>query len=216
MKKAALLLSICLILVFFTLTPVWRYIYKAFEVKGLQGNYSQLQFESLRGVYEISIDDEVKGEVSDKQKKEFPQIKPGMRKIKIVRKSDVPDFFYTMERTFEFIPSSQLEISWDAGPTLESSSGSIKYFTQIVKPTGSEVFIRTFPNNATVEFDSKKSNENVYEVFDTATHYVRVSNGDGFEDYFTKINLTNEGTNKVLTNLKLVIEVYLYKEPFDL
>jgi hypothetical protein len=215
MKKAALFLGICAILVLLAFTPFWGYIYQFFQAKGLQGNYSQLHFQSSKGDYQVFIDNELKGEVADKQKKDIPQVKPGSRTIKIVRKSELSDFFYVLEKTIEFIPSSQVEIEWEAGPTLESSTGTIKYFNEIIKPDGAEVYIRPFPNNAIVQFDSKTTEGNTFDVFDTKNHTIKVSMDEDSESITSKINVTDESTNKVLKNLKLVIEVYLYKMPFE-
>jgi hypothetical protein len=214
MKKAALFICIVVVLGLVSFLPVWNWIYGVFEDRGRQGNVSQLSVKSLRGDYEVYIDGESIGKVLDKQQNEFPKIKPGRHTIKLVRQAQNPDFYYVLERPVDFLPSSQVEITWEAGPTLESSTGTVKYFTSIVKPEGAEVYILTFPQSAAVEFDNRRSEANTFEILDTNNHTLKVSNGSGFTTQTMDINLTDEGSKKVLTNLKLVIEVYLYKQPF--
>lgn len=214
MKKAALVFGIIAIVLGFTFTPIGTYFYKFLRVQGKQGNYSQFNFKSIRGTYEIFIDNTLKETVEEGKSKEIILIEPGIRQVKVVRKSEIKDFFHQFERNISFLPNAAVEMEWDAGPTLESSSGVLKYFTKIVKQNGSEVFVSTFPDNAKVEFDSRRNNNNVFEVLDTATHTIRVSGNEGFDSKFVELNLTNESTKRVLTNLKLIIEVFLYKQPF--
>lgn len=173
-----------------------------------------MSFKSIDGQYDIFIDGEKKGVVEAGAQEDFVQISPGKHVIKVVRQTSSPDFYYTLERNIEFLPSAQVEITWEAGPTLESSAGIIKYFTEISKHNGANVYIQTFPQNATVEFDSRKSEGNTFEIFDTATHTIKITNGDGFDTQSLSVNLTDVSTQKVLSNLQLVIEVYLYKQPF--
>jgi hypothetical protein len=214
MKKAALFIVIVVVLGLVSFLPVWSWIYSGFEDRGRQGNFSQLSVTSVNGDYTVYVDNELVGKVADKKQNDFSKISPGRHTVKLVRDSGVQGFFYALERPLEFLPSSQVDISWEAGPTLESSAGTVKYFTSIVKPDGAEVYVLTFPQSATVEFDSKKSEANVFEIQDTKTHTIKVSNGSGFAAQTVDINLTDDGSKKLLTNLKLVVEVYLYKQPF--
>lgn len=214
MKKAALFVGIVLVLGLISFLPVWNWVYGIFEDRGRQGNFSQLNVKSIRGDYDVYVDGDLVGKVNDKEENNFTKIKPGRHVVKLIRKSEVQDFFYTLERPVEFLPSTQVDINWESGPTLESSSGTVKYFSQIIKPTGSEVYLLTFPQSADLEFDSKKSDQNVFEILDSKQHTIKVSNGNGFETQRINVNLSDESTKKVLINLKLVIEVYLYKQPF--
>ncbi len=214
MRRAALFVVILILLVAGAFFPGWNWVYGVLTPKGRPGNFSQLNFKSTNGAYDIYIDGEKKASAKDKEEQIVPQIKPGFHSVKLVRSSRTPGFFYTLERSIEFIPAAQVEIKWEAGPTLESSSGTVKYFSQINKSGGSDVYILPFPKNATVEFDSRRGDANVFEVLDTATHTIKVSNGSGFETQTVQVNLIDETTNHVLTNLKLVVEVYLYKQPF--
>jgi hypothetical protein len=214
MKKAALFLAMVVLLGLVAFLPAWNWFYSAFEDRGRQGNFSQLSFTSTTGEYEIYIDGQSQGTVSNKEQKDFAKIKPGSHVVKITRKSDIADFYYVLERPIEFLPSSLVEIVWEAGPTLESSSGTVKYFTQAVKPNGSEVYVLTIPQSATVEFDSRKSDSNVFEILDTKTHTLKIENGTGFESQTIQVNMNDEATKSVLSDLRLVIEVYLYKQPF--
>lgn len=212
MKKTAFFTGIFVVLAATSFLPFWNDVYSFFNTRSRKGEFSQLNFRSLDGEYTVYIDNEDKGKVKDKEQRDFTQIKPGLRSIKLIRTSSIKDFFYTLERSIYFLPSSQVEISWEAGPTLESSTGVIKYFTEIAKQ-GSEVYIQAFPKNANVEFDSRKTEGNIFEVFDTNTHTVKVANGEGFDPQSFQVNLTDESTKKNLTGLRLVIEVYLYKRP---
>lgn len=214
MKKVAFFVGFTLVLLALAFLPVWDKIYSAFEPKGRQGGTSELSFQSIAGNYSVFLDNKLLGEVEDGKSKDFVKVEPGRHLVKIVRKSDVTNFYHVLERNLDFLPATSVEIAWEAGPTLESSSGTIKYFTQIVNPKGAELYILTFPNDSEVEFDSRKSEGNLFEINDTATHSVKVSNGEGFESKETSVNLTDENTKKILTDLRLVLEVYLYKQPF--
>jgi hypothetical protein len=214
MKKAALIILTFIVLLGISFLPFWSKIYKIFNRKVSQTNFSQLSVRSLSGDYEIYVDDKKVGDVKDKEQKSFVQIESGVRKVRLVRPSPVKDFFYTLERNIEFLQSSQVEIEWESGPTLESSSGTIKYFSKIVKSDGAQVYVLPFPNNSEVFFDNRQSVGNAFDVFDTASHTIRISNGEGFEPKIMEINLTDQNTKKVLKDIKLVVEVYIYKVPF--
>lgn len=214
MKKAALFILLVVVLGLLSFLPIWNWIYGIFEDKGREGNISQLSVKSLRGEYNIYLDGSLLGKIDNQQQNEFVRITPGRHTVRLERISDVVDFYYVLERPVDFLPSTQVEIEWEAGPTLESSSGTIKYFTEIIKPEGAEVYVLTFPQSATVEFDSKKTDAHTFEVLDTNTHTLKVSNGSGFASQSIDVNMKDDSSTKVLTNLKLVIEVYLYKQPF--
>jgi hypothetical protein len=214
MKKTALFLTTYVFLTLLAVSPIWDRVYKSYSTQKYTGTYSQLLVKSLRGDYEIYVDNVLKGEVKSKESKELAQIQPGDRLLKLVRKSDINGFFYTLEKIINFMPSSQVEVEWESGPNLESSSGVIKYFKEIIKPDGVQVYILPFPVNASILLDEKKVSGNTFDIYDTLDHSVKISNGDGFENKIISFNLSNQMTMKTLTNLRLNIEVYLYKQPF--
>jgi hypothetical protein len=215
MKKAALVFVICIVLIALAFLPVWDWIYSLLRTPNRDGSFSQLHFKSLAGDYDIYIDGEKLGTVKSGEIGDFTKIALGNRNVKIIRSSSNPDFYYILERNLVFIASAQVEIEWEAGPTLESSSGVVKYFTEVSKPEGAELYVLPFPNNATVEFDMKRSENNSFEILDVNPHSIKVSLDKGFESQTLSVNMTDTNNQKVLRNLKLVIEVYLYKVPIE-
>ncbi|MFW5720646.1 MAG: hypothetical protein ACOCXT_06500 [Candidatus Dojkabacteria bacterium] len=214
MKKYIFSVLVIVVLTAFAFTPAWENIYGYFGRQERTGSTSLLSVESLAGEYRVFIDGEERGEVADKGRTEIVKITPGKREVRLERNYPDQDFFYTLTRQVEFLPSSEVQIVWEAGPTLESSNGNIKYFTRIHKPRGAEIYIIPFPQTAKVEFDSRHSEKNLFEIFDTNLHTIRITNGEGFEPQSVQVNLQDGQNGKLLTNLKLVVEVYLYKYPF--
>lgn len=214
MRKIAIFIFLAAILSLLSFTSYGDSVYQFLGNRYGNSNYSQLKFTSLKGEYKIFLNEKQLGVIKDGETNDFLKIRPGLNEVKIERVSEPKDFYFTLVRQLKFIPAAEVEIIWEAGPTLESSSGTIKYFTQIAKNDGAEVYVSPFPNNAEVEFDGRKSEANTFSVGDTRDHTISVSYGEGFEQQNIKVNLTNEFTKKVLTNLRLVVEATLYKEPF--
>lgn len=213
MKRVIFYIVVVIVAVAIGLSPAGKWFYSYFGGESRSG-VSQLSVKSARGDYTVFIDGNSVGKVEDGKTQLFAKINPGNRDVKLVRDTDVTGFYFDFSRKIEFTPSSQVEIEWDAGPTLESSSGTVKYFTEIEKPEGSEVLVEAFPADAKILLDGKESENDVFEILDGTIHTLRVSNGEGYESKDIDIAIRDEQTNKVLTNLRLIVEVYLYKQPF--
>lgn len=212
--KKVLFLILAVVLVFVLSLPFfWQQIYNLFPNEG-NGDTSQLLFKSADGSYTIYIENREVGKVKSKEEKLFPKLESGRKELKIVRDTEFADSYFTLTRTIDFMPATQIEIEWNSGPTLESSEGTIKYFSKINKPSGAEVLIEPFPTDSKVEFNSISEPGNKLSVTSSDTYKVKVSNRDGFSTKEFDLRLVDDITNSVPKNIRLVVEVYLYKKPF--
>lgn len=212
MKNIFIVITAIVIFVILSSPSFWNWIYQngRIEKKG----FSQLKFSSIAGDYEIFIDDKLLGDVRDKEEKLFVRIEQGERVLKIVRKSDIKNFYYTLIRQINFMPSAQVELKWEAGPTLESSNGILKYFVNVVNPNGAELLIEPFPADSIIKINTEKIDKKLIEVRDTNQMIINVSHGEKFIPQEFVILLRDENTNTVPKNVRLIVEVYLYKKPF--
>lgn len=175
---------------------------------------SQLSFRSNGGDYDIILDGEKIDEVLDNSEKLITGIPSGVHELTISRKSDIEKYYYEHKRNIDFLPSAEVKIEWESGPTLESSSGIIRYYTNIIKDDGAQVYILPFPIDSKVEFNGAVAEDNVFDVNDTNNYQIGISNGQGFDKRELQVNLSDGDSGQVLTNLRLLVEVYLYKQPF--
>lgn len=217
MRKLFSALLIVIVLISIAFLGFWNNLYSRFDdIPDNNSQNSSLLVRSIAGVYDVYFDGKKIGEVNEGEEKEFYKLNSGNRSVKLVRKTDATEFFFVLERTLFFRPASKVVIEWEAGPSLESSEGVIRYFTDVYSPDGAIVAVQPFPSIANVTFDGRSEADNVFEVRDVANHIIKVSNGDGFKIQ-NNITLTLEdpsNEDSVLKNVKLVIEVYLYKYPF--
>lgn len=214
-KNLLAFVFLVLVIVLIGFPNVSNFLYK--DVLGLGGSKettSQLNFKSINGEYKIYINDTEIGEVQDGLQNIFPLIEPGENTLKVVRQSDVEDFFYVLERRINFISGSEVKVEWEAGPSLSSSSGVIQYYKEINSNDGTRVLVSPFPKDSKVEFNSRTAQDNLVLVTSIEDQNIKVSNDNGFENKELTVNLQDGDSEQVLNNLQLVIEVFLYRQPF--
>lgn len=182
--------------------------YKISSGQGL----AQLSFTSLYGDYLIFIDGNLIDQVASKESKQFESIPSGRRNVKITRKSSVQNLYYTLERYIMFETGTQVEIKWEAGPTLESSRGIIKYFRETYSPDGIEVYVQPIWPNSIVYLNSTQLHNNYAKIKNPGVLRFRVVNGDMFDPLEFEISIENESQGNI-KNLAMIIEVFLYKKP---
>lgn len=183
---------------------------------------SQFTIESISGDYDIFIDDKNVQSVRDKTFKTIPNIEPGLREIKLKRtvEGKVEDFFYVFEREIFFLPGFEVKFSWDAGPSLDSSTGVLQYFKDHIGNKGVELFLLTTPKIDTlvsINDNQKKENLNNYNLATNKITNILIEPVEkGFEAAQVKIDLSQSfsSASKLNSNLQLIVEVFLYKQPF--
>lgn len=205
-KKAIFYIIAILLVVLLSLPQFWTFVNQNLNTST---QTSQLKFKSLFGKYTISLDGKSLGFVDDKQTQSFSQISPGERNVKISRNSSASGFYFDFEKKINFYPGTEVTIEWEAGPTLESSNGIIRYFNESSNQNGTEVQIFSFPPDALVEIDSKLVESKKINITDTSSHKVLVKSSGEYENKEFDISF-----NTVKSNLKHSVEVYLYKKPF--
>lgn len=208
MRKAIFYIVAIILVVLLSTPQFWTSVNNIFNPIAV--DTSQLNFKSLFGNYSIYLNGNKLGDVNDKETKLFPKIKPGKQTIKISRNSNTSDFYFDMEKEIDFIPGTQVDIEWEAGPTLESSNGIIRYFADTaVQAEGTEVQFYPFPPDASVEMDSKLLESKKVVINDTDTHKISIKANSSYEGKDFDIEF-----NSVKKDLRHVVEIYLYKVPF--
>ncbi|GIW57060.1 MAG: hypothetical protein KatS3mg083_005 [Candidatus Dojkabacteria bacterium] len=211
MKRLIIVIIFCVLLIILLSPAFWTWVYKG-SITQAEG-VSLLKFVSIAGDYNIFIDNDFLGKVQNKQEKVFTGIKPGKRILKVHRVSDFEDFYFTFSREVNFMPFTQVELEWEAGPTLESSNGVLKYFTESSKLDTTELVIDTFPADCIVYINDQIVQNRFIEITEPTEQYIRVSHTDRYVQKDFKILLINPNTNEIPKNIRLNIEVYLYKRP---
>lgn len=211
MKKALIVIS-AIILTVALLSPAFWDLVSPNNDEDEKG-FGQLKVQSLAGEYEVYVDKNLIGSVEDKGEKVFTRISAGKREVEIVRKSSVDNFYFKLIRQIDFLPSTQVELNWEAGPSMESSSGILKYFTRVTNPGGSELLVIPFPADSEILINSSKPERNLIDITDIGERKVLVKNSEQFIPNEFTVFLKDESNNTVPKNIRLIVEVYLYKKP---
>jgi hypothetical protein len=212
MKNFFFIAIVVVLIIVLTGSGFWNWVYSIFKVNERSGT-SLLHMKSLSGVYQIYIDGNKVGEVGNQEDKTFSQIAPGSRDVKIVRENN-EDLYFVLNRSISFLSSAQVELEWEAGPTLESSEGLLKYFSPIPKPGGAEIQVIAFPSNSDIAFNEQVLPNNTASVTTVQDYKIKVKNTDGFTPKEFDIKLRDDNSGNVPKDVRLVAEVYLYKKPF--
>lgn len=210
--KKALIVIFAIILTVALLSPAFWDLVSPSNAEDEKG-FGQLKVQSFAGEYEVYVDKNLIGSVEDKGEKVFTRISSGKREVAIVRKSSVDNFYFKLIREIDFLPSTQVELNWEAGPSMESSSGILKYFTRVINPGGSELLVIPFPADSEILINSSKPERNLIDITDIGERKVLVKNSEQFIPNEFTVFLKDESNNTVPKNIRLIVEVYLYKKP---
>jgi hypothetical protein len=205
MKKFIFYIVAVILIILLSLPWTWQSIYRTF---GNSSANAQLHVRSLFGDYEVYIDNNLIGQVKDKEIKLFPQIQSGKREIKLVRIAEENDFFHIFTREIDFLPNSRVTIEWESGPTLESSNGMLRYFSPSRSPDGTQIVVIPFPPNAKVYFDGTESAFRQIIVSETKSINIKVESDEIYESQDIEIELST-----IEKNIKHTVEIYLYRKP---
>lgn len=213
MKKLLFIFLIASLLILLFVPSVWNWF--AGFWPGANEGTSQLLVKSIAGDYTVYVDNKKVGEVTNDDSKLFPKLSAGEKTIKLVRNSKTSDLYFTLEKKLNFLSASQVEITWSAGPTLESSEGVIKSFDQISRNNGAELNIVTYPTSATVTMNDSPIEKNSI-ITTTDTLKLKVSDDDKtYDPKDLEIRLVDGTTKTVPNNIRLNLEFYLYKRPIE-
>jgi len=185
MKRFAVFIIVIVSLILIGLWSPWRGV--SIDFSGLFGIAQQqpqagLQVYSLSGVLEVYIDNQLKGEVTPEDSPFFvDKIEPGEHLIKLTRKSDVPNAYWSLNKLIQFEQNTNVVISYNLGPEEIFSEGHIIYATKkadILKSV--KLNINANVDNFNIQFDSLPID--------------KVS----FNDYVTDLDLSKQHTIKLI------------------
>jgi hypothetical protein len=184
---------------------------------GVKNNYASLKVYSLAGNMKLYIDEEEKGLVKrDEQFLEIFPISLGEHNIKLIREASNDEFYLNFEKIIKFEKGFDTVLSWEIGPTEDSSSGWILYAQNNNTDANNALLnLECRPDDCKVDIDSKE--EYLGSIKDMTLgletqHYFKVSK-DGYQDLEFHILPEDENSRKSLKGYTLYIEVYLYKIP---
>lgn len=204
MKKVIFYIILIISILILSSATFWNFI-------GGIGNNSKnalLNFKSLFGNYNIYIDEELKAEVLDKQSTTISQITSGNHNLRIERISNSGKIYHIFEKKIKFYPNSQVQVEWESGPTLESSNGIIKYFTDGYSTTGTELDVIVFPLDAEVRINDEIISNPSILIKDEDMVNIKIS-----KEFYESKELDLQ-LSAVQDGTKHIVEVYLYKIPF--
>ena len=196
----------------------WENLYVIRDnILGIGESYASLKIYSLGGDMEVYLDDESKGIVraQDSFLEVFP-IEVGEHSVKLIREESEGEFYPGFKRVILFEKGFETVISWEIGPTYDSSSGWILYAKKMV---GDEDYaylnIRCEPEDCSLQEndgDNMEAPISDLELSLDSRHSYRVS-GYGYQDLEFQILPEEEEARLKLGGYDLFLEVNLYKIP---
>jgi len=216
MKKIGLCLIIIIILVIAAVILPWdKFSQKKNEILDGSNEYSSLKIYSLRGDMHIFIDGEERGVVHEEDSyfEVFP-LQAGKHTVMLKRESSHEGFYKDFEREFVFEKGIDSVISWELGPTEDTSSGWLLY----AKPSSHDDMsrVRTHflctPENCGITIDGSelKEGEDSFDLTLDSSHIINVHQ-EGYQTL--EFEVLSEEKNAILSGYELFIEIVLYRLP---
>lgn len=195
-----------ILIIFVLIISFIIYAFVTPSVLQVEEKFGQINFRSLSGEYDLYWNNQYIGSVNEGENKTFFKLKSGTFPFKVIRKSPLKDFFYEFNKNLTLLPNSEIVMEWEAGPTIESSSGVLKYFVESTKPN---IIINTYPNEASVYLDEQLV-EKILPLENIKRDAIRlnIKYKEGVEEKNILINTKFNG------NISMIVEVYLYIQPF--
>ena len=106
----------------------WRQI--NIDLAGLFGleqaeKSSGLAVSSFAGEMEVYVDGKLEGTATPSVSLFLPKVTPGERLIKLVRKSEISQAFYSYSKLLPLVEGSEVQIAYELGPTQDFSGGHV-------------------------------------------------------------------------------------------
>lgn len=127
MKKVILALFVIFLSIGIAAFIPWEdFLYDRLDIFQSNPEFSSLRVYSLSGELIVILDDEEKGSIksTDGYLEVFP-IEPGEHQLVLKRASNTEDFFTDFNQRVTFAPNFETVVSWEAGPSTNSSAGWI-------------------------------------------------------------------------------------------
>lgn len=208
MKKIIVIILIISAVIFSIFSP-WKFA-KDFLLNavGLSGNKTaSISINSKVGQAAVYIDDKEQGDTPFEE-----NIRAGNHTVKLVKKTNQPDFYTTFEKSIDIEEGTQVVINWEIGPSEEFSSGEIYFFKQRLDSTddSSTVSVIPFPDTAQIYFDGAKQEDTrplIINKIKDGKHKVKVEK----EGY-----ISSELDIQTKSGYDLFLEVRLFPIPLDI
>jgi len=210
LKRIIIIIILLVLLIILAVVIPWR----EFININSDDKPSLLKIYPLKGDIDIFIDDEFKGTVfeSDVYGEFFP-LKNGYHKVKIEKNSN-KEFYTFFEKEIWFEGGFDTVISWELGPTYESSSGWILYSKKGSDDKKTILNLVCEPKNCDILVNEEKLNSpiNSYEINRDNQYHIKAS----YPSYYPlEFNLLPEDNvlREELEGYELFVEVKLYQYP---
>lgn len=218
MKKPGLCFIVCLIAVLVAIFIPWERLDDLRgKLLGIGESFASLKVYSLGGDMEVYLNDESKGIVrsEDPYLEIFP-VGVGERKVRLVREATIEGFYPDFERVINFEKGFDTVISWEIGPTEQSSSGWILYARKMSGSEGAALLnISCNPEDCSVKKDGEESQEapiHDMELVLDDQHTFKASR-EGYQDLEFQVLPEDKEARLRLDGYVLYLEVNLYKIP---
>lgn len=179
--------------------------------------FSSLKVYSLGGDMKIYIDGDERGVVREEDT--YVEIFPvtlGEHEVSLKRVATMDGFYQEFSREVSFVKGFDSSISWELGPTVDSSSGWILYANKR-NGAGNEVTLNVLckPTDCSLILDDTETKPIATTTFSVSLdsqHKIKVER-EGYQPLEISFLPDDEQTRSKLKDYELFLEVNLYKIP---
>lgn len=218
MKKVGLCIVILLIAVILAIVLPWDKVgVLRKNILGEGDQFGSLKVYSLGGDLKVFIDGEERGTVLEEESYvEIVPIPAGEHEVMLQREESGDSFYPEFVRTIWFEQGVDAVISWEIGPSTQSSSGWMVYS----KKSGREsdqvrVHVQCEPEDCDVLLDNSESVDmETREVnLDTNIQHTFKVSADGYQDLEFLLLPEDNDSRDLLKGSDLYLEINLYQIP---
>ncbi|MDD3647360.1 MAG: PEGA domain-containing protein [Candidatus Dojkabacteria bacterium] len=218
MKKIGLCLLVVVIAVVLAILLPWENIGELKnKLTGGAADYASLKVYSLGGDMKVFVDGAEKGTVlSDTTYLEIFPIEVGKHEVKLVRIASNDIFYEEFLETISFEKGFDTVISWELGPTEESTSGWILYARRNVSAVDDvKLNVESDPKGAQIKLDGGEASYSPLVNFALShdkQHNLIISE-EGYQTMELPILPEDEEERNLLRGYDLFLDIDLYKLP---
>jgi hypothetical protein len=186
-------------------------------ILGSQGGYSSLKVYSLAGNMTIFVDGEEMGKVTpeDSFYEVFP-IEPGDHEVLLRREASADNFYKDFKRMLHFEKGFDVSISWECGPTDESSSGWVLWAKKGNEDNEYAVLnITCSEEDCLLSIDDSEQEKIPIvrkQLSLDSQHSFKVSK-EGYQDLEFQVFSEDESIRKKVAGFDLYVDINLYNIP---
>jgi hypothetical protein len=218
MKKLVIILLSLIIAILLAIFFPWD-IFDGLKDKlfDSSGEVASLKVYSLGGDIKVFIDSEEKGIVKteDAYLEIFP-IETGIHEVKLSRVSKDESFYEPLQRSISFVKGFETIISWELGPTEESSSGWILYAQESENKLGYaklDITCSNDPCDVLIDDERKLLTPIVSEELKLDKQHIFKVSKDGYQDLDFEVLSEESEDRQQLDGYELFLNVNLYEIP---